>query len=232
MNLELYSDSIYGCFKETAERNAHNIAIIYLGEKYSFADLKDMVRKLAASLSSLGIQEDSRVILYLYNLPQTIIGFLALQRLGAIAIPVAPVYSAADLKYMANDCHAETIFCMDSNFNYVNEILPDTSLNQIVVTNMVDLIPWWKRVVARGFDRVPGGVFPSGKRIHAFVDLLKNGQPASLPEFKAPGPDKTSLILYTGGTTGFPKGVPLSIGIYLYKTLEWRKASLALISHG
>ena len=232
MSLELYSDSIYGCFKETAERNPYNTAIIYLGEKYSFADLKGMVRKLAASLSSLGIQADSRVILYLYNMPQTIIAFLALQRLGAIAIPVAPVYSSPDLKYMANDCNAETIFCMDSNFNYVNEILPDTSLNQIVVTNIVDLIPWWKRVVARGFDRVPGGVFPSGNRIHAFVDLLKNGQSAALPEFNAPAPDKTTMILYTGGTTGFPKGVPLSIGIYLYKTLEWRKASLALIPQG
>ena len=232
MSLALYSDSIYGCFKEAAERNPSKTAIIYLGEKYSFADLKDMVRKLAASLSSLGIQADSRVILYLYNMPQTLIAFLALQRLGAIAIPVAPVYSSSDLKYLANDCHAETIFCMDSNFNYVSEILPDTSLNRIVVTNMVDLIPWWKRVIARGFDRVPGGVFPSGNRIYAFVDLLKSGQPTALPEFNAPAPDKTTMILYTGGTTGFPKGVPLSIGIYLYKVLEWRKASLALIPQG
>ena len=70
-------------------------------------------------------------------MPQNIITFLALQRLGVNAVPVAPVYGSFDLKYLANDSQAQSIFCMDSNFNYVSEILPETSLKRVIVTKMV-----------------------------------------------------------------------------------------------
>ena len=172
MTIELHSDTIYGSFEEISGNSPNKTAIIYLGENYSYARLKEMVLSLAASLLRLGIGEEDKVILYLYNIPQTIIAFLALQRLGAVPVPVAPVYSSYDLKYMANDCGAESIFCMDSNFNYVNEIIPETSLKRTIVTNMVDLIPWWKKMLARGFDRVPRGIFPSGKGIFSFMNLL------------------------------------------------------------
>jgi long-chain acyl-CoA synthetase len=128
-----------------------------------------MVLRLAASLLRLGIREGDRVVLYLFNMPQTIIAWLALDRLGAIVVPVAPVYSSQDLRYLVNDAGAETIFCMDSNFNYVNEILGKTPLQRVIVTNMLDLVSGWKRLVARGFDRVPRGsllresIFPISK---------------------------------------------------------------------
>jgi long-chain acyl-CoA synthetase len=138
---------------------------------------------------------------------------------------VAPVYSSVDLQYLVNDNGAETIFCMDSNFNYVNEILPESHLKRVIVTNLLDLVPLWKRIIARGFDRVPTGKRPIGQSIFAFRDLLKEGRPAELPGYRLPGGERTALILYTGGTTGFPKGVPLSEGIFLYRVLEWRRAS-------
>jgi len=228
----LHTDSIYGSFDEISKTCSHKTALVYLGETYAYTELKEMALRLAASLLGLGIGEGDRVVLYLYNIPQTIIALLALQRLGAIAIPVAPVYSSYDLKYLANDSGAETIFCMDSNFNYVNEILPETALKRTIITNMVDLIPWWKRLVLRGFDRVPRGAMPSGEGVFAFVNLLSNGRTSDLPEYHTPSEEKTALILYTGGTTGFPKGVPLSGSLFLRKVLAWRRASEAVIPLG
>ena len=112
--MKLLADTTYGCFEEIAKRFPHNTAIIYLGEKCSYSELNEMVLKFAASLYKLGIGENDRVITNLYNLPQTLISWLALQRLGAIPIPVAPVYTSYDLKYMANDSGASAIFCMDT----------------------------------------------------------------------------------------------------------------------
>lgn len=229
---ELAGETIYGAFEQAAARSGDRPALICLGEESTYPELQDMVLRLAASLSALGLGEEDRVLLYLYNLPQTIITWLALQRLGAVAVPVAPVYTSFDLKYLANDSQAETIVCLDSNYNYVTEILPETSLKRVIVTTMVDLVPRWKKWMARGFDLVPRGTFPSGEGIYSFRELLKQGRPAALPDFRVPGGEKTALILYTGGTTGYPKGVPLSTGLFLEKVLRWREASEAVTPVG
>ena len=105
--MDLFTNTIYGSFEEVTQRVPHNTAIIYLGERYNYSELNAMVLNFAASLHTLGIGEKDRVITNLYNLPQTLIAWLALQRLGAIPIPVAPVYTAYDLRYMANDIGAE-----------------------------------------------------------------------------------------------------------------------------
>lgn len=229
---ELLADTIYGCFEEIAIKFPDKVALICLGEKYSYSELREMVLKFAASLNELGIQERDRVILYLYNLPQTIIAWLAIQRLGAIAIPVAPVYPAYDLRYLANDSGAETILCMDTNLSYVAEVLPDTPLKRVIITNMVDLVPLWKRLVARGFDRVPKGKIPSLEDFYSFRKLLSDGRPSSLPPFQVEGGDEVAMMLYTGGTTGFPKGVPLPCGLILDNLVEWRKTSEGVIPLG
>ena len=226
--MQLLSDTIYGSFEDVAKRNPHKSALIHLGERFPYSQLKEMVLRFAASLHGLGIGEGDRVILNLYNLPQAVIAWLALQRLKAIPILVAPVYTSYDLKYMANDSGAETIVCMDTNLRYVLEILPETPLKRVVVTNMIDLVPRWKRFICKGFNRVPKGKIPSGKDFFSFSKLLSGGHPSVLPAFESTGRDRTAIILYTGGTTGFPKGVPLSEKLVLKRTLEWRRASLGV----
>ena len=223
--MELLADTIYGCFEEATNRNPKKPAVIHLGERYPYTELRELVLQFAASLHRLGIGEDDRVILNLYNLPQTVIAWLALQRLGLIPILVAPVYTAEDLRYLARDSGAETIVCMDTNLRYVVEVLPETPLKRVIVTNMIDLVPLWKRLIGKGFDRVPKGKIPLGKDVFSFIRLLKEGHPSSLPPFQKRGEDRTALMLYTGGTTGFPKGVPLSEKFFLIRALEWRRAS-------
>ncbi|MBW2119009.1 MAG: AMP-binding protein [Deltaproteobacteria bacterium] len=231
-NIELLDDTIYGCFEKVAEECSDKPALICLGEEFSYSELKDMVLQFAASLSQLGVKETDRVILYVYNLPQSLIAFLALQRLGAIPIPVAPVYTSYDLQYLSVDSGAETIICMDTNVNYVVEILPKTPLKRIITTNILDLLPRWKRFLVKSLDRAPSGKVPTGKDFFSFKSLLRDGRSHSLPPFRLDANNNTSLMLYTGGTTGFPKGVPLTGQLFVQRAVEWRRASEAVVPAG
>jgi len=227
----LSADTTYQAFEEVVKRSPNKTALIYLGEEYSFSEVHKMVLKLAASLFEMGVEKEEKVIVYLYNLPQTIIAWLALQRLEAVPVMVAPVYTAYDIRYMANDVGAKIILCMDTNLSYVMDIFAEAPIRKVIVTNMVDLLPWWKNLVGRGFGRVPSGKIPTGKEFISFRELLKNGNPSALPPFKGK-PEDAAVMLYTGGTTGFPKGVPLSAGLFLYRVDEWAKTAETLVPLG
>ncbi len=157
--------------------------MVYLGVKWTYSQLHEMVQHLAANLHRLGVREGDKVILYLPNCPQWIVAWFALMRLRVVAIPVSPIYTPADLTYMANDSGAESIFCLDTNFGYVSQVLPETALKRVIFTNIADSLPWWKRLIGIGFNKIPTGKAASGENIFKFGKLLKNVSLSSLPLF-------------------------------------------------
>ncbi len=193
-------------FDKMVETYPDRTAIIYLGEKFTYAHLRDLIHRFATALNRLGVKKGDKVILYISNSVQWVIAFFAIQKIGAVAVPVAPIYTSFEIEYMINDSGAETIICLDTNFGYVQDVLQKTSLKRVIVTNLADLLPLWKRTVGVLFDKIPNGIVKKGENIYFFKDLLKTS-PEKLNVEIDPWND-LSYILYTGGTTGFPKGVP------------------------
>jgi len=193
-------------FDKICAKYPDNTAVVYLGERFSYAKLKDLTERFASSLNNLGVGKGDRVMIYIQNCIQWIIAFLGTQRIGAVAVPVAPIYTSYEIEYMVNDSGAETIICQDTNFGYVKEILSKTCLKRVIVTNLVDLLPVWKRLVGALFDKIPHGKVEMDEGVYSFKDMLKS--PPTCPEVELDPWKDLSYILYTGGTTGFPKGVP------------------------
>ena len=226
----LSSGSIYEAFNNMVAIVPNKQALVYLGKKYTFSQLIDLIERFAASLSMLGIEKGSKAIIYLSNCPQWIIVWLSLLRIQSVPVPITPVYPSNDLKYIINDSGAETIFCMDTNFGYVAQVFPETGLKRAIVTNAVELLPWWKRLIGRAFSKIPEGKFTLGENIFTFGSLIKR-KTFPLPQF-VEGDKKIAEILYTGGTTGFPKGVPISNILFMQVANETRKAREVLIFKG
>lgn len=222
--------NVYQHFESNVNKFPKKTALIYLGQKYTFNTLRAFVERFASGLYELGLRKGSKCVIYLPNLPQWIIAWLSLQRLGAVAVPLPHIYTPHELRYISNDCGAEAIVCLDTNFGYVTEVLPETGLKKVITTTMGELLPWYKRLIGKGFDRFPGGKIEYNTGVLSFKSLLKS-RSAALPAVKING-DEMCEMLYTSGTMGFPKGVPITNALFLENGIEHRKVSEPLVPMG
>jgi long-chain acyl-CoA synthetase len=210
--------NIFKAFAETASRNPGKIAAAFLGTLYSYADLRELAERFAAALAANGLSKGDRIILYIPNSIQFVVSWLGVQRLGGVAVPITPIYTPADLEYIASDTQAKAVICADRNYGYVKQVIPSTRIERAVVTNIADLLPWWKRLFGRVADKVPVGNVERNDTVSFMRQMIgSSNAPAPDPET---GPEDVAEILYTGGTTKHPKGVPLTHGLFLVSAFE------------
>jgi long-chain acyl-CoA synthetase len=209
---------IYLSFAELVHRFPNKKALIYLGTSYTYSKLKELAERFARGLQDIGVAEGESMIIYLPNSAQWVVSWLAAVRNGIIAVPITPVYTPRDLEYLANDSGARTAICYDGNFGYIKETIKRTNINNVIVTELMDLLPFYKRLFGRLSGKVPTGRVAKGDGIYSFSRLIRKNP---LPRNSlAANKDRIAEILYTGGTTKHPKGVPITHGIFLAGAIE------------
>jgi long-chain acyl-CoA synthetase len=215
------NNKIYSIFAEAAERHPDKTAVFYLGTRFYYRKLQNLSQRFAAALHANGVNAGQRVMMYIPNSIQWVVSWLGIQKLGAVAVPITPIYTPHDIRYIANDSEAEAIICADTNFGYVTSVLPDTGIRTVVVSKMADLLPWWKRFFGFLFDIIPRGKITLDQNTLAFRKLL--ALPKDISTVGQNGNrngDAIAEILYTGGTTKYPKGVPITHNLFLVSALE------------
>ncbi len=210
---------------EMARRFPDRPATIFFKAKLSYRQLDDVVNRCAAGLQRMGLKKGDRVAVFLPNTPQYVMAYYAILRAGGIVVPCNPLYVARELQYQIKDSGARIIIALSRFYKTVKEAQPGTPLEQIIVTNVKEYFPPLLRVLftvareAKEGHRVDISKDPASRWLQHFLAAA----PAT-PKAVEVGLDDTAVLLYTGGTTGVPKGAELShrnIMVNAMQTAKW-----------
>jgi len=182
---------------ETAARFPDRHAIRYQGETITYKELDDRVDRLARGLIELGVEKGDKVGLWMPNLPEWVIAYFAVARIGAVVVPMNTRYKPHEVSYILGNSEATTLFMVDSfvGIDYlkmIDEVRKD--------------LPGLRNVIVHG---------RTGEGMRAFSAVESLGEKLLGDEVleareKSCDPTENVFILYTSGTTGNPKGAMLS----------------------
>jgi long-chain acyl-CoA synthetase len=182
-----------------------------LDASLTYRELNDAVNRFAAGLQRKGVKKGDRVAIMLPNCPQFIIAAYATWRVGGIVVCCNPLYVAREVEHLVNDSGTETIVVMSSLYERVRSIRANTGLRQVIVTNIKEYFPGLLKFLFTLTKEKKEGhkVDISGDAdTYWFQDIIRTAQARFRPVEVIPGDIAT--LIYTGGTTGGPKGAQLT----------------------
>jgi long-chain acyl-CoA synthetase len=191
-----------------AERGG-KAAVHFAGGSQSYAELDARCRSFAAFLASRGVARGARVAILLPNVPEFPIAYFGAIAAGCVAVPVNTRLSPPEIGYVVSDCAASALVTTKAHLDKIGPLAETRSISTFVLVE--------------GEDR---------SAIPFAAALEKEPRPAPEPV----SPDDVATLLYTSGTTGFPKGAMITHANTLFNasscraTLGYRQDDVGLVS--
>jgi long-chain acyl-CoA synthetase len=205
-------DSILDIVEQSCEKHADSIAFLNMGATLTFSQLEQQSRDFAAYLQhDLKMQPGDRCAIMMPNLLQYPIALFGILRAGLIAVNVNPLYTQRELQHQLTDSGAKMIVAISNFGANLEKVLPQTSIEHVIMTNIGDQLQQPKRTMVNFAVKYVKKMVPdfhienaiSMRKVLTAGRKLIYNRPACKPE-------DIAYLQYTGGTTGVAKGAMLT----------------------
>jgi long-chain acyl-CoA synthetase len=209
INVEQYP-SLVALLEESFRKYAALPAYRFMGKTFTFAQVDEASRALAAYLQAQGLAKGDRVAIMMPNVPQYPVSVAAVLRAGYVVVNVNPLYTPRELEHQLKDSGAKAILIVENFAHVLQQVLAAVPSKKIITTALGDMLGFPKRLIVNYVVRNVKKMVPAYDLPGAvdFNTALAQGQgkfftPASV------GLDDIAVLQYTGGTTGVSKGAVL-----------------------
>ena len=192
--------------KDWATMTPEKVALSFYGRDITYKELDESIDRFAFGLVNLRVKKGDRVALFMENCPQFVISYFGTHRAGGVVVPLNPMFKHAELEYEINDAQTETLIGLDYLFPEIEKIWDRVQLRNVILTSLRDFLPEKPALPLPQEAKEQKRSFP---KTMDFIDFL-NKAPLRPICNVADLKKELALLLYTGGTTGLPKGAMIS----------------------
>jgi len=200
--------TLYEALKKTVARFPDKKAWDFMGYTATYKEFAEEIDKCANALAALGLKKGDRMTISMPTTPQGIICFYAIIKIGAVASMIHPLSPPKEIEFYLNVSKSKFALTIDAFYGSFKQIMQNTPCTKLILTKIPDYLPLLKGI---GFKLTKGRKIPkvpSDDRVVWFKDMMNAGYPKV--EAAKADPDEMAVIMYSGGTTGVPKGIMLS----------------------
>ena len=197
-------------FDESAARWPERPCLDFMGKISSYAEVAEMINKVAKGFQNLGVKKGGRIGLCLPNCPYHVISYFAAMKIGATVVNFNPLYTQEEIRNQIIDGGVIVMVTLNLKSIYpkVEAALDGTSLRTIIVGSLSDALPPVKELLFNILKRSQISKISADIRIIPFEKLTSQGghpEPVHIDAVT-----DIALLQFTGGTTGIPKGAMLT----------------------
>ena len=205
---------------ESARAKPYRAMFYFKGSSLLYDDFVRQSDALAAGLVALGVRKGDRVAMLLPNSPQIVISFYGIWKAGAIAVPINPLYTERELKHALKEVEAAAVIVLNPFYQAVKNIQAGTSLKTVIATNIKEYLPAHLGLLfTLAKEKKEGYRISLMKEDVWFQDLLRKYKNAGRPDIEVK-PADPAVILFSGGTTGTPKGAVGTHGALMMTAMQ------------
>ena len=198
---------IYSFLKEANKDRIHDTAIYYYGTRITVKKLIEKIDQCANAFVALGVKKGDTVSLLSASTPESIMAFYALNKIGAVMNAIDPRMDVKSISRMICNSGSEILIAIDAAYPKVAKIVTEINQKHIIIQTAATSLPILKKIALKMASK---SAIPYGKAgIMSWDTFIQGAKNAIAVEAEYVG-DATVAITYTGGTTGFPKGVMLT----------------------